>query len=64
MARHRCFCVDIVLFDFRKAFDIVRHSVLIDKLRLLGVSGSLLNLLGLLDWSYYESGSVQWLELL
>ena len=36
------YVVDIVLFDFSKAFDVVSHAVLIDKLRLLGVSGSLL----------------------
>ena len=32
----------MVLFDFSKAFDVVCHTVLIDKLRLLGVGGSLL----------------------
>lgn len=34
--------VDVVLFDFAKAFDTVCHSVLITKLRLLGVGGKVL----------------------
>ena len=35
--------VDVVLFDFSKAFDVVSHGVLIEKLSLLGVSGMLLS---------------------
>ena len=34
---------DVILFDFRKAFDVVSHTVLLHKLGLLGVSGSLLS---------------------
>ena len=37
---------DVVLFDFSKAFDKVSHSVLLRKLRLLGVTGSLLDWIG------------------
>ncbi|KAK3858692.1 hypothetical protein Pcinc_035135 [Petrolisthes cinctipes] len=35
--------VDVVLFDFSKAFDIVCHTNLIDKLRHIGVGGRLLD---------------------
>ena len=38
--------VDIVLFDFSKAFDVVPHSVLMGKLSLLGVSGCLYEWIG------------------
>ena len=33
----------MVFFNFRKAFDVVSHGVLIEKLSLLGVSGMLLS---------------------
>ena len=36
------YAVDVVLFDFSKAFDVVPHSVLIAKLSKLGISGCLL----------------------
>ena len=36
------YVVDIVVFDLSKAFDVVSHTVLIDKLRLFGMGGSLL----------------------
>ena len=39
-------CVDMVLFDFSKAFDVVSHEVLLDKLSLLGISGRLLGWIG------------------
>ena len=39
----RGFVVDVVLFDFKKAFDVVCHPILIEKLRLLGVGGTILN---------------------
>ena len=35
--------VDLVLFDFSKAFDIVCHNVLIEKLRLIGIQGQVLH---------------------
>ena len=38
--------VDIVFFDFAKAFDTVSHGLLLVKLRHLGVSGSILSWLG------------------
>lgn len=37
------YIVDVVLFDFSKAFDIVSHPILIDKLKLLGIKGPLLS---------------------
>ena len=38
--------VDLVLFDFRKAFDVVPHSILLKKLRLIGIGGRLLDWIG------------------
>ena len=40
------YSVDVVMFDFSKAFDVVSHGVLIDKLSALGVSGRLLEWIG------------------
>ena len=34
--------VDLIMFDFSKAFDVICHAILIEKLRLLGVQGSLI----------------------
>ena len=34
------FTVDVVLFDFSKAFDVVSHELLLEKLRLLGIGGT------------------------
>lgn len=34
--------VDLILFDFSKAFDTVCHDILLDKLRKLGITGKLL----------------------
>ena len=34
--------VDVILFDFKKAFDVVVHSVLVSKLKCLGVQGKIL----------------------
>ena len=36
------YAVDVVLFDFSKAFDVVSHDVLVTKLSVLGISGQLL----------------------
>ena len=38
--------VDTIYTDFRKAFDSVSHSLLIDKLQILGISGTFLKWLG------------------
>ena len=38
--------VDMILFDFKKAFDLVPHSVLLDKLQLLGFRRPLLSWIG------------------
>ena len=35
------YIVDLVLFDFSKAFDVVSHGILMDKLALLGIGGRL-----------------------
>ena len=35
--------VDVILFDFAKAFDVVNHHILIQKLRCIGVGGILLD---------------------
>ena len=35
------YIVDLVLFDFSKAFDVVSHDILMDKLALLGIGGRL-----------------------
>ena len=34
---------DVILFDFTKAFDVVVHNILIDKLRCLGIKGVILH---------------------
>ena len=38
--------IDMILFDFKKTFDLVPHSVLLDKLRLLGFRQPLLSWIG------------------
>ena len=35
--------VDVILFDFAKAFDVVCHSVLMEKLKCIGIDGKLLS---------------------
>ena len=53
------YAVDVVLFYFFKAFDKVSHTVLLSKLHLLGIGGSLLNWIGdfLVDISMHVSVS-------
>ena len=36
-------CVDVIYLDFSKAFDKVDHLILLEKLRLLGITGKLYN---------------------
>lgn len=36
------YVVDVIMFDFAEAFNTVSHIVLINKLNLLGIGGSLL----------------------
>ena len=50
-----CFIVDVVLFDFAKAFDVVSHYLLLDKLRLLGICSlqSLVHVSG--TWNMYRT---------
>ena len=40
------YTVDVVLFDFAKAFDVVDHRLLLEKLSLVGVGGCLLGWIG------------------
>ena len=37
------FIFDVVLFEFAKAFDVVSHHLLLDKLRLLGICSQLID---------------------
>ena len=37
------YAVDLILFDYSKAFDVVNHAVLLQKLQCLGISGVLLH---------------------
>lgn len=37
------YAVDMIMFDFQKAFDVVNHDILIDKLSHIGITGALLN---------------------
>ena len=34
---------DVILFNFSKAFDVVRHDLMIRKLQLIGLSGNLID---------------------
>ena len=34
--------VDLILFDYTKAFDVVNHTILLDKLMSLGITGKVL----------------------
>ncbi|KAK3871258.1 hypothetical protein Pcinc_023584 [Petrolisthes cinctipes] len=38
--------VDVVLFDFSKMFDVVNHDILLDKLKHIGIQGTLLEWIG------------------
>ena len=35
--------VDVILFDFAKAFDVVDHRILLSKLRLIGLGGNVIS---------------------
>ena len=35
--------VSVLLFDFRKAFDLIDHTILVNKLKLLAVPNSIVN---------------------
>ena len=37
------FIVDVVLFDFSRAFDVVSHHLLLDKLKLFGICSPLID---------------------